>query len=321
MNSLASLGSNSPLSNVTGGKDFSSHLLSFIRFMGDTPWYRPDLPAYVEHLKERELSGSSIRGHLASIRKAYKQIKLNRDIFYELFPNTENLPLEDYITKKKPLVDEVIARLDNALNVDVGVKSLKVQDDNFIRLSVPEAQYLLSLPDDTLSGKLDKAFMSLMLGTGIRAEELTKLVVSDLYATEDEDPCLLIREGKGYKQRKVIYGGNLGCLQPVERWMQAAGISDGIVFRSVSRHGKTGQSITVRALEYRIAKYTLMRNNQEIHIELHDLRRTYVAQQFKNGADEHGVQKNMGHVSLATTLRYRGMLGVELRRAKKTLDF
>jgi site-specific recombinase XerC len=103
-------------------------------------------------------------------------------------------------------------------------------------LTVEQAEQLLVLPDlQTLKGNRDGAVLAILLGAGLRRSELASL------------DCEHVQEREG---RWVIVdlAGKMGRIRSVPipfwthaaltRWKDAAGISEGAVFRSVTRHGK-----------------------------------------------------------------------------------
>ena len=297
-------------------KDEMNRLGRFARWTNDNgySWVNPDLSAYRDYLLET-LSPRSVKAHLSTVRKALQRVARDRDFLYAvaatLAPDaTSKLDL-------KPMVDEFTTRLDIATHPDeVKVKTLTVQDESdaaYVRLTPQQANTLIHLPDrSTLAGLRDAALIGLALATGLRADELVSLRIDDLYHKLGGKDALLVREGKGYKQRLVPYGAHITVLQLVHKWLNTAGIEAGYIFRGVTK-GKTGkvldEAITVRTFERRLLLYPV----DGLLVNPHDLRRTYAKQQYLNGMDIVALRDNLGHASIETTLAYIGEMNAEKR--------
>ena len=178
-------------------------------------WHAPDLAAYRDHLLHtykgkngKPLQGSSVKVHLATIRGRYRAILRQNSLRDDLY----NLTAEDEsLADRKALVDEFIVRLTNDIDpLAVPVKVIQkqdVSDSEHIRLTAMEAMMLIAAPGlDTLVGLRDTAILALMLATGLREGELVALDVADLRQALGGELAVLVREGKGGKQRLVPYG-------------------------------------------------------------------------------------------------------------------
>jgi site-specific recombinase XerD len=162
-----------------------------------------------------------------------------------------------------------------------------------------------------------------MLATGIREQELCSLVVSDLYETLGEQPALLVREGKGAKQRLIPYGDMIGARAIVERWLRAAGISEGVVFRGFyqGKRALRHTGLDVRSVQRILERYPIAMNGKTSYARPHDLRRTYARRLFDAGVESVAIQQNLGHSDLKTTLGYIGSLDVDRRKPPSVFDF
>lgn len=209
----------------------------------------------------------------------------------------------------------------------VGIKAKTVQDvtaNAHLRLTADQANRLLKAPNaNSLVGMRDKAIFALMLATGLRADELTALTVSDLrQQTADGELALLVQEGKGDKQRLIPYGDLDECLAVVGKWLTFAGISEGVVFRAVLKSGRVAsKGLTVRSIENFLNSYPIVIAGNPRQIKPHDLRRTYAARMYEAGMDIVAIQQNLGHADLKTTQTYIGDLGGKARRGKAVFDF
>ena len=90
----------------------------------------------------------------------------------------------------------------------------------------------------TPKGLRDIAVIATLVCTGLREQELCDLRVKDLRQTVDGVLGVLVREGKGKKQRFVPYGANEWVLHVIDTWLEYVesehGLTDdSFVFRSV----------------------------------------------------------------------------------------
>jgi site-specific recombinase XerD len=91
----------------------------------------------------------------------------------------------------------------------------------------------------------------------------------------------------------------------VDKWTTAAQVTDGRIFRAVSRHGSTwGRGISENVVWY-VVRTCAQRLELE-HIAPHDLRRTCAKLCHSNGGELEQIQFLLGHASVLTTERYLG---------------
>jgi integrase len=128
--------------------------------------------------------------------------------------------------------------------------------------------------------------------------------------------AVLVREGKGCKQRLVPYGALEGALVYVDAWLTNAGIKSGAVFRGFYKDNKTVRptALTPRALLNILGEYPLSIDGQTVTVRPHDLRRTYARRLHDAGMAIAAIQQNLGHADMKTTLGYIGDLAAEQRK-------
>jgi site-specific recombinase XerD len=92
----------------------------------------------------------------------------------------------------------------------------------------------------------------------------------------------------------------------VDRWMTAAEVADGRVFRAVSRHGTSwgGNGISENVVLYVVRNCA--RGTDFAPLAPHDLRRTCAKLCHVNGGELEQIQFLLGHASILTTERYLG---------------
>jgi site-specific recombinase XerD len=170
-------------------------------------------------------------------------------------------------------------------------------------LSKQQAQDLISAPDaSTLKGTRDRAILALMVGGGFRRNEIAGLTVGHLQMREARWVIVDLR-GKHGRVRSVPVPA--WAKVAVDLWTQAAGITEGRIFRSVNKGNRvTGESLSPQAI-YRI----VLRYGAAVGADIapHDCRRTFSQLAFKGGAPLDQIQLSLGHSSIATTERYLGV--------------
>jgi site-specific recombinase XerD len=293
-------------------------LRKFIGWLGDRNWLAPDLAAYRDHLLEN-YAASTVSAHLSTVRARYAAVLRDnglRDILYRNVPENCETPAD-----QAAFVDEVITRLENATDpANSAVKTKTIQDrpdSDHLRLTQAQAESLMNSPDPTtLRGLRDRAVIGLLLCCGLREAELVALDVADLRQRKEGELGLLVREGKGCKQRMVFYG-ELSWALPlfIEPWLQAAAITEGAVFRSFWKGGALRGRLSKRAVQNIIASYPIAIGGKMVKVRVHDCRRTYAKRWYDSGGDPLALKENMGHEDLQTTLGYIGTQDVSRRRA------
>lgn len=93
--------------------------------------------------------------------------------------------------------------------------------------------------------------------------------------------------------------------EAVDRWIIAAGVSAGRIFRAVSRHGTPcGEGISENVVRYVVRRCA--ERIQLFHLAPDDLRRTCAKLCHVNGGEIEQIPFLVGHASVLTTERYLG---------------
>jgi site-specific recombinase XerC len=150
-----------------------------------------------------------------------------------------------------------------------GVKQLGSRLGNW--LSSDQAKLLLENADgEDLSSIRDLAMMAVLLGCGLRRAELSALEVEDMEVRQGHW-AIVDLIGKGRRVRTVPMP--MWVKEAVDRWIVAAKISQGRIFRAVSRHGTPwGKGISENVIWY-VVRRCAERTKLD-HLAPHDLRRT-----------------------------------------------
>lgn len=170
-------------------------------------------------------------------------------------------------------------------------------------LSSAEVKQITSLCPNDLTGKRDWIILGLLLGAGLRRDELATLTFDALKLQPMKDGTIrtvLQVKGKGAKDRIVPIKPILA--QRLQEWKQVTG--GGLVARSMTRKSKTqlGKSMSAVAIFQLVSKYGAKIGKPGL--APHDLRRTYAQLGYAAGVPITQVSVLLGHANVATTQRY-----------------
>jgi site-specific recombinase XerD len=182
-----------------------------------------------------------------------------------------------------------------------GVKQLGSRLGNW--LSSDQAKLLLENAEgEDLRSIRDLAMMAVLLGCGLRRAELAALEVGDMEVRQGHW-AIVDLIGKGRRVRTVPMP--MWVKEAVDRWIIAAKVSQGRIFRAVSRHGTPwGKGISENVIWYVVRRCA--ERTQLEHLAPHDLRRTCAKLCHTAGGEIEQIQFLLGHASVLTTERYLG---------------
>ena len=182
-----------------------------------------------------------------------------------------------------------------------GVKQLGSRLGNW--LSSDQAKRLLVNADgEDLHSIRDLAMMAVLLGCGLRRAELSALELEDM-AVRQGHWAIVDLIGKGSRMRTVPMP--MWVKEAVDRWIDAAKVSQGRIFRAVSRHGTPwGKGISDNVIWYVVRRCA--ERTQLDHLAPHDLRRTCAKLCHTAAGEIEQIQFLLGHASVLTTERYLG---------------
>jgi integrase/recombinase XerD len=167
-------------------------------------------------------------------------------------------------------------------------------------MTVAEAEKVLAVPDLSLAmGVRDRAMMEVFYSTGIRRAELVHL---NLYDIDRERGVMMVREGKGKKDRVVPVGAR--ALAWIDKYLAdvrpdlAGGADDGTLFLSAY-----GQPLGVERLA-EIVREAVNDSGIGKRGSCHMFRHTMATLMLENGADIRFIQAMLGHADLKSTEIY-----------------
>jgi len=175
-----------------------------------------------------------------------------------------------------------------------GIKTPRVERKTIDYLTVEEVEKLLSLPDDSIKGKRDKAMLEVLYGTGIRVMELIELNYGDLNSMMGYLQC----SGKHGRPRIVPLGSYArAAMNEYLRESRAALLKDEENKEAPDRPlflNYLGERFTRQGLWKVLVQYG-KEAKMEGRISAHILRTSFAVHMIQNGADLKTLQDLMGY--------------------------
>jgi hypothetical protein len=184
-------------------------------------------------------------------------------------------------------------------------------------LEKSEIQALIDVCDPTTTlGTRDLALLLLLLDGGLRASELTGLLVGHVNVDEGQ---IFIASGKGRKSRTVTIGTD--AKRMLARY---AFFRDAQARTPASADAPFFHNLQGNALQYEALRKWLVRLKRRAGVTrsfLHLLRHTSAVQTLEvPGADLFTLQAKLGHADIATTRRYLRMTREQLSARQRTFS-
>lgn len=168
-------------------------------------------------------------------------------------------------------------------------------------LNQAQVKALLAICGDGIVGQRDRLVLGLLVGAGLRREELANLRFDDvkLQPVGDRFRTVLDVEGKGAKNRVVPISDRL--TNALDEWGKRVG-HKGRIVRSLGRSREPKGSMSPVAIFNVVQKRGAMIGKPDL--APHDLRRTYAQLGYEAGIPITQISRLLGHASVATTQRY-----------------
>jgi integrase len=164
---------------------------------------------------------------------------------------------------------------------------------------------------DSQRARTDELLVELMLGSGLRAQEVCDLTLADTPAVH-RSACVYVRHGKGDKARRVDINGRLAVriVRYARQFRDGAAEADPLF---LGCHG--------RKLRYHVLYDKAKRLGRLAGVELHphSLRHSYAVWLYEQEHDILNVQKQLGHADLETTMVYARTCDGASRRQASTM--
>ena len=220
-----------------------------------------DVRLYVAVRHIDEIASKSIQRELAAIRSFYRF--LQKQGFSESNPG---------LMVRAP---KGAKKLPKTLDVDQVVGILDVMPDGQLEIR-------------------DQAMFELFYSSGLRLSELVMLDIKDVRL---EEGVLLVRFGKGGKQRQVPVGAK--AVASIRRWLENRAVTNSSALFTSKNGNRLGQRSVQQRLERWCGKHGLQQ-----HIHPHMLRHSFASHMLEASQDIRAVQELLGHSDIGTTQIY-----------------
>lgn len=284
--------------------------------------YRRQLHLLAQRLDNpdvRDLDTPALAAHLDWLRNQYKPIRKNHDTA-PLSPKTLRnhwITLRSFITWA--MVELAIP------DIIKPIRAPEYQLPQIEPLTRAEVRALLSVVDRTEpavtaarraftqrrpSARRDRALILLILDTGIRASELTRLDVADANLAAGD---VTIRpHGSARKSHPRILAISPPTRKAIWRYL-AQDRPDATATEPLllSRDGHRLERNNIRFLISRLGKRAKIKKA----VYPHRLRHTYAITYLRNGGDIYTLQRTLGHASLETVKRYLKIAHIDIKTA------
>jgi len=185
-------------------------------------------------------------------------------------------------------------------------------------LEPEEVEALLKIPNKRyLSGKRNRAVLSLMLNLGLRVSEVADLKPGDINLTKNK---LRIVEGKGGVDRDLIIPFYTSEL--LKEWwrFRPKGKYFFTTIKTVKEGrfaSKKGSKFSARSINFMIKKYC-KRAGIKKNISAHTLRHSFATNFIRQGGNVMNLKAILGHSDISSTQIYitLGLRDVEMAMAK-----
>lgn len=199
---------------------------------------------------------------------------------------------------------ESMAQLDARMyNLDAINEAIHAKDEKGTRshiwLTAPQVEQITALPDSSLEGKRDWILLGVLLGAGLRREELSTLTFDSLKQQPNKNGLrdVLQVKGKGSKTRVIPISPKLASR--LREWKAITG--GGNVARAI-KWGKLEESLSSGGISLIVHAYGSRIGLPEL--ACHDCRRSYAMLGLNAGIPITQISVLLGHDSIETTQRY-----------------
>lgn len=231
---------------------------------------RDNLVDYVDHLISKKSKPKTINCHISCVRAFY-----------------EYLEREDALKVANPVRKGYCLRLPQPL-------PRFLNDDEVIKLF------------EVIKTRRDRAVFMLMLRTGLRVEEVSRLTVG---AVDLKGNKIFVHQGKGGRDRVVYISSD--AHQTLVEYLSHRPPTRSKGLFLVEKGICRGSPISVRGIQKRIEYYS---GKAGLKVSCHQLRHTMATQLLNADTGLSTIQDLLGHQLIATTQRYCRVCNLKVQR-------
>lgn len=178
-------------------------------------------------------------------------------------------------------------------------------------VSIEQLRAMIGTLPDSLLGCRDRALLLVGFAGAFRRSELVAFDVRDVQFVR-EGAVLQLRKSKSDQEQigrtvAIPYGANPATcpVRALQAWIDAAGLCDGPLFRSVNRHGQVqSQRLSAQSVALVVKRYARNAGFAFEDFAGHSLRSGFCTTAAEGGASERDIMEQSGHKSLPVVRRY-----------------
>ncbi len=171
-------------------------------------------------------------------------------------------------------------------------------------LSPQEVQEVIRLTENIKH----KTMIALLYSSGLRRSELLNLKLNDI---DFERNLILVKEGKGKKDRQTVLSNNIKIL--LKKYISAYAPKD-YTFEGINGGKYSGNSLR------RVVKLAAQRAKIKKEVTPHTFRHSFATHLIEKGTDIRIIQELLGHNTIKTTERYTHIANTTVNQIKSPLD-
>ncbi|MBI5006429.1 MAG: tyrosine-type recombinase/integrase [Nitrosomonadales bacterium] len=161
-----------------------------------------------------------------------------------------------------------------------------------------------------IKGVRDKALLLIGFAGAFRRSELVSLTVEDVECVKQGMVILLRRSktdqaGEGRKVAIPYARGTVCPVHALQDWLDLSGITGGLIFRGITRHGKIAeQGLAPQSVALVVKERAAAAGLDAVKYSGHSLRAGLVTSAAQAGVSSWKIRQQTGHKSEAMLLRY-----------------
>lgn len=173
-------------------------------------------------------------------------------------------------------------------------------------------ELISTLPDVTIAQKRNKAIIVLMVSTGLRCVEVSRLCIDDL--KRFDSGCFIKIQRKGHLSKDQTYCMGLNALAVIDSYLDERKEDDMIQPLFVN-HGyhKGSDKMSPSSIGFIVHTQLNRIGLKGREYSAHSLRHTFAVLSYKRGVALNDISKALGHSSLSTTEIYLSSFEKEIR--------
>lgn len=175
-------------------------------------------------------------------------------------------------------------------------------------LTLDRLEPMLATCGEDLAGIRDRALLLFAFGSGgRRRSEVTAACVEDLQPVGGEDPGFLFRLARS-KTDQAGAGTDLPVLgragAALARWLAAAAITSGPIFRRIDRRGRVGTALSAQSVRLIVQRRAQLAGLDVAEISAHSLRSGFLTESGRAGVPLADAMALSGHRSVPVAVSY-----------------